>query len=91
MSETTPRRIRRGREGWRRLITEQADSGLTQAAFCQKNAISVASFHNWKRRLAAETPAEPWFELGTLSGSSASSWEIELELGEGICLRLRRC
>lgn len=91
MSEAAPRRIRRSREQWERLIEEQSASELTQAAYCRANGISLASFQNWKRRLAAEAPAESWFELGALDAAQAPRWDIELELGEGICLRLRRC
>ncbi len=91
MSETTRRRTRRSRDEWQRLIKEQADSGLTQSGFCKANGIGLASFQNWKRRLAAEAPSEPWYELGTLSRSASAGWDIELELGDGICLRLRRC
>ncbi len=91
MSESTKRRIRRSRDEWQRLIEEQAGSGLTQNAFCRKRSLSVGSFQNWKRRLAAEAPTEPWVELGTLDRSADTGWDIELELGEGICLRLRRC
>ena len=91
MGEAVPRRIRRSREEWQRLIHEQTDSGLTQSAFCQANAISLASFQNWKRRLAAEAATEPWVELGTLDRSAGAGWDIELDLGEDVCLRLRRC
>lgn len=91
MSETTARRIRRRPEEWQRLINEQSVSGLTQAAFCQANALSRASFQNWKRRLVAEAPAEPWVELGTLDQSASTGWDVELDLGAGLCLRLRRC
>ena len=91
MSETKRRRIRRSQTEWQRLIDEQTDSGQTQAAFCAANGISVASFQNWKRRLAAEVSPEPWLELGTLAQQSTSAWDIELQLGDGVCLRLRRC
>jgi hypothetical protein len=91
MSESTRRRIRRGRDEWQRLIDEQADGDLTQTAFCATRGISIGSFQNWKRRLAAEMPSEPWLELGTLAERGASGWDIELDLGDGVCLRLRRC
>jgi len=95
MSESTKRRIRRSQTEWQRLIDDQTNSGQTQAAFCAANGISVASFQNWKRRLAAESPAtaptEPWLELGTVAQRGASAWDIELDLGEGLCLRLHRC
>lgn len=91
MSESTKRRTRRSQTEWRRLIDDQTDSGQTQAAFCAANGISVASFQNWKRRLVAEVPPEPWVELGTLDRSAGSGWDIEWDLGDGVCLRLRRC
>jgi hypothetical protein len=73
------------------LINEQTDSGQTQAAFCAANGISAASFQNWKHRLAAEVSPVPWVELGTLDQQGTSAWDVELELGDGVCLRLRRC
>ena len=95
MSESKRRRIRRSEAEWQRLIDEQTHSGQTQAAFCAANEISVASFQNWKRRLATEAPAlpstEPWLELGALTEQRPSGWDIELDLGDGLSLRLRRC
>ena len=92
MSDTQSRRIRRSRDEWQRLIDEQADSGQTQSAFCAARGISVASLQNWKRRLAAtDTAPAQWLELGTLAEVQTPTWDIELDLGGGICLRLRRC
>jgi hypothetical protein len=92
MSDTRRRRVRRGRDEWQRLIDEHSESGLTQAAFCEAHGLSLASFGNWKRRLTtAESIEQPWFELGALSEAGSSSWDIELQLGDGVCLRLRRC
>jgi hypothetical protein len=92
MSNTNSRRNRRSRDEWQRLIEEQAGSGQTQAAFCAARGISVASLQNWKRRLATTdmAPAQ-WLELGTLAEAKSAAWDIELDLGDGICLRLRRC
>lgn len=91
-TQGSPKWIRRSRDEWRRLIDEQAGSGQTQVAFCAAHGISVGSLQNWKRRLAAPdaTPA-PWLELGALTEARSATWDIELELGDGICLRLRRC
>lgn len=85
------RRIRRSRAEWQQLIEEQARSGLTQSAFCASRGISVGSFGNWKRRLAGEASPDAWLELGAVAGHGASGWDIELDLGEGVCLRFRRC
>ena len=93
MSSEIRRRIRRNRDEWQRLIDEQAVSGQTQVAFCATRGISVASLRNWKRRrlAAPEVTRESWLELGTLAEAKSAAWDIELDLGDGICLRLRRC
>lgn len=92
MNETTLRK-RRSREEWQHLIDTQAAGNLTQVAYCKANGLSLSSFRYWKRQLEAEQPApvEPWVDLGTLDRRTGSGWDIELDLGKGICLRLRRC
>lgn len=96
MSNTT--RTRRCADQWRTLIAEQAESGLSQEAFCKEKRLALSTFANWKRRLAASEPViedEPapdpttWIDLGNL-GARSSGWDIELDLGDGVCLRLRR-
>lgn len=93
MNDTPQQRKRRSREEWQQLIDTQPASGLTQAAFCAANGVSLASFQNWKRRLAAEqpVPSEAWVDLGALDHAEHTGWDIELDLGSGVCLRLRRC
>jgi putative transposase len=95
MSKTT--RTRRTPEQWRQLIAEQAESGLSQEAFCKKRRLALSTFANWKRRLASNSTPEDgrapdpstWIDLGSL-GAGSSGWDIELDLGGGVCLRLRR-
>jgi hypothetical protein len=91
MSETSRRRGRRSAEQWRQLIHEQAASGLTQSAFCALHDIGVGGFQYWKRRLAVPVASDPWLAVGLPAERVSSTWEIELDLGDGICLRLRRC
>lgn len=95
MSRTT--RTRRSAEQWRALIVEQADYGLSQSAFCKRKRLSLSTFTLWKRRLS-ETVSEAggeqqapstWIDLGSL-GSTRQGWDIKLDLGDGVCLRLRR-
>jgi hypothetical protein len=40
---------------WRRRLRQQPDSGLTIQQFCQREGVSTASFHAWKRRFALRT------------------------------------
>lgn len=95
MSRTT--RSRRTAGQWQELIDEQSGSGLSQVAFCKRKRIALSSFANWKRKLSVaasdrkESAPDPstWIDLGSL-GAERSGWDIELDLGGGICLRLRR-
>jgi putative transposase len=94
------KRARRSSAQWQRLIAEQADSDLTQSAFCRARGISPSSLKYWKRRLAglaASTVdvAGPGFvELTAAVADDAvaggHSWDVELDLGTGMVLRLRR-
>lgn len=96
MSRST--RIRRTPDQWRELIAEQAASGMSQEAFCKHKRLALSTFANWKRRLgstpAAQKACEPdpsaWIDLSSLGVNSGSGWTIELDLGDGVCLRLRR-
>ena len=95
MSRSIPKR--RTADQWRALIAEQAESGLSQSAFCKRKKLALSTFNLWKRRLAES--GEPhatrsgeqdsWIDLGQLA-SSRAGWDIELDLGDGVCLRLRR-
>ncbi len=93
---------RRGEKEWQRLIEEQAASGLTRKAFCEQMGIAVASFGYWKRKLQAESVSTPtgsgadtvsladWIELPAHGSVAGGGWHIELDLGHGLCLRLRQ-
>ena len=96
------KRTRRDAVAWRELLQRQAPSGLSQAAFCVAEGLSVSSLQNWKRKFVREgrfseappTPAAPWFaELAVPEPGSESvppTWQIELELGGGVVLRIHR-
>jgi putative transposase len=85
------RRVRRDRAQWQRLIEEQAASGLTQQAFCTRRRVAYATFCTWKRRLGDDINAQPpGFVEVDLDEAPMPGWDVELELGEGIVLRVRR-
>jgi len=102
---THRRRTRRSASEWRRLIEAQAASGLSQSAFCAQQGLSRATFGYWKRKLrqaesaqgpagGSETHASDWIDVSALLGGGAApaggGWQIELDLGNGLCLRLRQ-
>jgi hypothetical protein len=41
---------------WEARVERQAQSGLSVAKFCEQEAISQASFYQWKRKLASNSP-----------------------------------
>ena len=94
MTESHRRHVRRSRSDWQQLIDEQARSGQSQRAFCAARALSAKSFQHWKRQLAATAapPSATRLDLGALPERPATAgWDLELALGAGVCLRLRRC
>jgi hypothetical protein len=92
------RQPRRGRDEWARLFSEQAESGLSQRAFCESRHLSVSTFCNAKRRAgAAARDGAPGiggdfipiiFDTET-SEPATERWNIELDLGSGVVLRIR--
>ena len=84
---------RRDASQWKRLIAEHAHSGLSQRAFCERHGISSSSFGSWKRRLEAapdrEAEGAGFIEVA-LEPSLAQPWDVELTLGPGVVLRVRR-
>ncbi len=86
-------RKRRSGSQWKRLITEQSESGLSQRAFCDSRGLAYSSFCNWRRRLGAHS-SEPdsgggFIEVEVGPGHD-EQWDVELTLGEGVVLRVRR-
>jgi len=90
------KRVRRSAGDWQEMLERQRASGLSQAAFCQREGIAVSTFSRWKQRLDAHAkiasePAvgEPgWIELPAI-GQSTSGWMVELDFGGGVCLRFK--
>ncbi len=88
---SSPRR-RRTRAQWQRVLAAQETSGLSQQAFCARHHIAYSSFCRWKREFSRlEPPTSPAFiELTPAAPATRTDWDVELELGEGVYLRLRR-
>ena len=94
MSKHTKKHVRRSTEQWRTLLAAFAGSGLTVDAFCRQNDLCASSFHRWRQALAVPTrkalmPAAQFIELSPAS-APAPRWQFELDLGDGIVLRMAR-
>ena len=95
MSATTHISKRRGQEEWQHLITQQQSSHLSQKAYCQEHGLGLSTFQYWKRKLRTTglpvSQSDTWLELPpAVDGSLVAGWDIELELGNGVCLRFKQ-
>ena len=91
-------------EQWQGLVEEQAASGVRKAAFCASRGIAKSTFQLLKRRLKGESSISQYrSSLGAMfaplsvavaepprGAEGECGWEIELDLGDGVCLRFRR-
>lgn len=90
---------RRSGDEWRELLARHASSGLSVAAFCASESISVSSFQRWRALVApvggaadarTRTRQEAFVDLGVLGSGGASRLELKLDLGGGLVLHLVR-
>lgn len=98
---TTRKYVRRSRQQWAELIELQPDSGLSISQFCKQAGVSYQSFQNWRKKLEPQAlkadSASGFIELTAPSSSVADArtdkpghWLIELDLGDGLRLRIAR-
>ena len=79
------------RQFWQRAIEAHRESGLSIAAFCQKEGISETAYYYWRRKLAVGLPkskekSPPDFLEVVLPGSSNAA--LELVFSSGPTLRI---
>jgi hypothetical protein len=93
--------VRRNAEQWQDIIHRFEQSGQTRDAFCAKHALALSTFSRWRQRLRALSVLPPlsreavsFVELSApdneVTALPSSSWDVELQLGADIVLRLRR-
>ena len=99
----TRHRARRTAAQWRKLIERFEGSGQTRGKFCAANGLALSTFDLWRRKLGeTQAPADGahpeslFVELtnatepaGSRTPAGTGAWEVELELGAGVVLRLR--
>jgi hypothetical protein len=92
MLETTNKK--RSRVDWEALMARYEISDLTQREFCVQQGLAYSSFCYWRKRLHTIEAVEnstppPLIELPSLPSSELRPWRVELDLGQGVVLRLR--
>ncbi len=89
-NEAKQQRITRTRSQWQTLVDEYAISELTVGQFCQHQGLTPSAFYLWRKRLSNDEPSARVFASIEPPLAIAESWDVELELGSGMVLRLRR-
>jgi hypothetical protein len=101
MSEAMTKSGRRRPADWQRLMEEFAASGQTQRAFCDGRGVAYSTFCYWRRRLRKEEPSSAScpapssgsalveLPMWVAAGQESSDFRVELDLGNGLILRLR--
>jgi len=89
---------RRSRAQWKSLIDRHAQSGLSGKEFCQREALSYASFAKWRSKLKPNSGAkvEEFIELRaerlplTMPAHEAALREclLELQVGSSVTVRI---
>ena len=68
---------------WRERLVRFQGSGLTIGAFCEREGVSVSSFHAWKRRLGIGKKASSSRKL-TQGRSGAEALFVPVNLNPGV-------
>ena len=94
------KRIRRNEVQWRALLSRFSASGLSVPAFCEREAVSTASFYRWRGltglhdggEIVAVPNPSAFVGLGALNiePARAAALDLRLDLGGGLSLHLVR-
>ena len=95
----SPKQPRRTRSEWQSIVEEHQTSGLTAQEFCKRHNLAYQSLLKWRSVLSKEsqpspatnsiefTPSHP---INQPHSSSNSGWDIEIEVGPAMTLRIRQ-
>ena len=91
MSETAIKKP--GRAEWEQLMAGYEAGSLTQREFCAQHGLVYSSFCYWRKQLriteAVDDNAPAPIELPSLASGEVPTWRVELDLGQGVVLRMR--
>ena len=99
MSRAQGQRSQRRRSAgeWQELIARFERSGQTRKRFCGAEKLAPSTFDLWRRKVREQRTVgnEEEAIFVELSGAQettgcSTSWEVELDLGAGVVLRVRR-
>ena len=81
---------------WQELVSQFERGGQSRRAFCSSQGLSLSTFDCWRRKLRGapsqreQSAGESVFvEVAQVEPTRSLSWDVELELGAGVVLRVR--
>lgn len=93
MSNNANTNTRRDCSAWEQLMAQYEAGDLSQRLFCEQNGLAYSTFGYWRKRLRQSVHNEhqhaPLIELPMLPTDESRDWRVELDLGEGVVLRLK--
>lgn len=89
--KTSRPRIRRTAEQWHAILEEFGASDLDRKTFCERKGLRREALRRAELRLSQSEPVSmPFVELAAPAADPVRGWDVELDLGEGLVLRLAR-
>ena len=93
-TSTKRRRVRRSEAEWRELFARYEQSDQTREQFCADQGVVLSSFTRWRQKLRQSVRSQPALAREAvfveLASAAESRWDVELQLGAGVVLRLRQ-
>lgn len=86
-ADARPAPVMRSEAEWTNIMVEFERSGMSQRKFCEARGLSLKTFANWRCRLGRGGRRGSFVELAP---PAVSGWDVELDLGGGVVLRVRR-
>ena len=89
MQVLTNGHVQRSAVEWSGIIARYRQSGLGMQAFCEQEGLTPRTFEEWYRRVRRSETNKGRFVEVKAERPSAGPWAVEIELPNGVRLRVR--
>jgi hypothetical protein len=81
--------VQRSAVEWSGIIARYRQSGLGMKEFCEQGGLTLRTFEEWYRRVRRSETSKGRFVEVKSERPSAGPWAVEVELPNGVRLRVR--